>query len=120
MLKRILLRNRLTWKLVESGKGFIFRRFALWEKLGVHVLPNHFYTPIPNTRALTDELWEQPSEMVGVNMNESGQLTLLERLAAGFKAEYDRFPATLTKIPYQYYRDNGMFLAVDAEILYAK
>ena len=28
------------------------RTFPLWERLGLHVTPNHFYQPVPDTKVL--------------------------------------------------------------------
>jgi hypothetical protein len=68
------------------------RYFNLWQGKGYHVMPVHFYNPIPDTRELKEELWTGTSEMVGVEMNEAGQLALLNEFAGRFKAEYDNVP----------------------------
>lgn len=94
------------------------RYFEFWEKNGFHITPNSFYYPIPDTRDLKDELWDQRSEMVGVDLNESGQIALLEMFAAKFSAEYAQFPREKTNVPHQYFLKNTYFVSVDAEILY--
>jgi predicted O-methyltransferase YrrM len=91
--------------------------FSLWESLGFHITPNHFYQPIPDTRTLKDELWLRQSELVGVDMNEQKQIQLLNQFL-GFREEYDAFPKNKASKPYQYYINNPHFGAVDAEILY--
>ena len=93
------------------------RLFSLWESLGVHITPNHFYQPIPDTRTLKDELWLRQSELVGVNMNEQKQIRLLNQFLR-FKEEYDASPKNKASKPYKYYINNPNFGAVDAEILY--
>jgi len=67
--------------------------FPVWEQHGFHVTPVHFYQPIPDTRELPEMLWKQPSDLVGINMNETMQLDLLQRHFPKFRDEYDNFPA---------------------------
>ncbi|HIE24153.1 MAG TPA: class I SAM-dependent methyltransferase [Candidatus Korarchaeota archaeon] len=98
--------------------GFYKKTFPFWQRIGIHITPNHFYLPIPDTRELNDELWLKHSELIGININEKKQLGLLSLFSSKFKEEYDRFPAQKTSIPYQYYVNNGAFGNVDAEILY--
>lgn len=64
--------------------------FSVFEKLGIHVLPSHFYSPIPDTRDLRKNiaLWYRPSEMVGVDMALGTQLDTLQELK-GFSNEYE-------------------------------
>ncbi len=97
---------------------FLKRSFSFWQKLGFHVTPNHFYEPIPDTRTLRDELWLEESALVGIDMNETGQITLLGEFAAKLKDEYEALLRERTSIPHQYYINNGMFGAVDGEVLY--
>lgn len=65
--------------------------FPFWEKHGFHVTPVHFYQPIPDTRSLPDALWKQPSDLVGINMNEATQLDLLRNHFMKFRHEYENF-----------------------------
>lgn len=95
------------------------RFFRLWENKDYHVITNHFYEPIPDTRELNDSLWTKNSEMVGVNLNEEFQLNLLSQFTSRFKKEYEYFPLNKTVIPYHYYVNNNFFFAVDGEILYS-
>lgn len=55
--------------------------FHWWERLGVHVVPNHFHYPIPDTRDLQQkEPWNQPYPETGMNLHVDAQLRLLEEL----------------------------------------
>ncbi len=58
---------------------------------GFHVTPAHFYQPIPNTQSLPETLWNRPSELVGIEMNDTVQLDLLRNQFPKFRGEYDRF-----------------------------
>lgn len=92
--------------------------FPIWQKLGFHVTPNHFYFPVPDTSQMRPSMWEHPSEMVGVDMNEAGQLELLELFARKYKSEYGLFPREKTAVPHQYYVNNTLYESVDGETLY--
>lgn len=99
-------------------EGFIRRTFHFWQRHGVHVVPNHFYQPIPDTRTLPDKLWQKPSEMVGIDMQDDAQQALLSSFVARFRAEYESFPREQTGVPHRYFVNNGAFESVDGEILY--
>jgi hypothetical protein len=66
--------------------------FSLWEQHGFHVTPVHFYQPIPDTRELPETLWKQPSDLVGINMNDAMQLDLLRNHFTKFRDEYNNLP----------------------------
>jgi len=116
--------KKITFKRIASGIkrliGYIIfkKLFTLWQKLGFHITINDYYEPIPDTRTLKDDLWQKPSELVGIDMNEEGQINLLSMFSSKFKEEYESFPRNKTSIPYQYYVNNGAFESVDGEILY--
>lgn len=92
--------------------------FRIWEDHGFHLTPVHFYSPIPDTSTLTDELWEKESELVGIDLNEDVQLRLLQEVFPRFRAEYDQFPLTPTARPHEFYFHNRMFGGTDALVLY--
>jgi len=97
---------------------FCRKTFLFWQRLGIHITRCHFYEPIPNTRKLDQSLWENHSELVGIDINERMQLDNLSRFKTAFKKEYDQFAREKTDIPYDYYVNNGLFESVDGEILY--
>ena len=88
--------------------------FPLWERRGFHVTPVHFYQPIPDTRELPDALWNRPSKLVGIDMNDSLQLDLLRNHFPRFRDEYERFPAKPTREPDHFYVEKGPFRGADA------
>src|SRR6202022_4265264 len=116
---RLLRVEGLGVALLQSFLQLAYRGvFDLGERLGVHVTPNHFYWPIPDTRRLPKSLWTRPGEMPGLDLREDEQLKLLEELAR-FRAEYDTFPRQATGDPSQFHLENERFCAVDAELYYA-
>jgi hypothetical protein len=75
---------------LHSGK--FHELFPFWEKHGFHVTPVHFHQPIPDTRELGETLWQQPSDLVGINMNDAMQLDLLRNDLTKFRDEYNNLP----------------------------
>ena len=96
----------------------LLTNFSFWQRRGVHIVPNHFYQPIPDTRTLKDELWDERSALAGLRMNLGRQLELLAHFAAEFKGEYEALPRERTAVAHQYFVNNKAFESVDAEILY--
>jgi hypothetical protein len=93
----------------------VFRR---WERHGFHVTPVHFYQPIPDTRSLSETLWERPSQLPGIAMNESIQLELLRKHFPKFRDEYERLPTTSVAKEHRFYVNNTLFGGVDALVAY--
>lgn len=93
------------------------RLFDIWEQRGYHVLPAHFYEPLPDpvdvARALTTR-----SELVGLDLRPERQLELLTELQQ-WKSEYDGLPTAEAESTDGFYLDNTLFGSVDAEMLYA-
>jgi len=105
-------------KIVRSGEysSETFRRF---EQRGVHVTPVHFYSPLPDTSRLADEIWKRESELVGIDMNDEGQLHLLSEVFPQFRAEYEALPTSPKEDdPFQFYLGNAMFDGTDALVYY--
>ena len=92
------------------------RTFGLWQLLGFHVTPNHFYQPIPDTRRLPEALWTRRSGMVGVDLREPAQLALLDELSAACGSEWAELPDAPTGVRWQFHFGNVFFESVDAEI----
>jgi len=111
--KDSLFRKMVTFALPKIAKGN--RYFDHWQSLGFHVTPTHFHQPIPDTRTLRDEIWDKKSELVGMEMNPTKQLDFLSKTIPLFMEECD-FPREATTTPHEFFRQNGAFLTVDAEV----
>jgi len=97
----------------------LYRRLFTWlQRHGFHLTPVNYYFPVPDTRCIPPETWEKPSQLAGVDLNEQGQLELLDEFAASFKEEYESFPRHRTEVPWRFYLRNNFFGPVDAEALY--
>ncbi len=108
-----ILARVLPWELM--GRKVYFR---LWEERGFHITEVSSYHPIPDTRTLPQKLWEQESELVGLDLRIHEQLELMQTFQKKYADEYEQFPRQKTDDPYQYHLNNGWFESVDAEILY--
>jgi len=92
--------------------------FPLWQRHGFHVLPVHFYQPIPDTRSLPETLWDRPSELTGIDMNDSGQLDLLRTHFPKFQEEYEHLPTKPTGEGSGFHLNNRLFDGTDALVAY--
>lgn len=98
---------------------FLRATFRLWEALGVHVTPVHYFQPIPDSSRLPERLWREQSSLVGIDLRTEAQLALLAEMASGFRAEYAAFPRAPTGDPRVYHHGNVAFESPDAEVLHA-
>jgi len=98
-------------------RSLLSKTFRLWEMLGIHITPNYFESPIPDSRWLREVTWAKVSNLTGINMREPEQVELLGLFKHTYRPEYERFPRSKTRSP-EYYVNNGYFEAVDGEILY--
>ena len=101
---------------LRSGK--FHEIFPVWERHGFHVTPVHFYQPIPDTQNLPQNLWDHPSELIGIDMNDSVQLDLLRNRFPKFRDEYERFPTKPTGQPSRFHLNNDFFDGTDALVAY--
>lgn len=119
LLRRIRrLRDSLYCKLVTFALPKIVkdnRYFDHWQSFGFHVIPTHFHQPIPDTRTLPDAIWNKKSELVGMDVNAKKQLEFLSEIIPLFTEEYD-FPRESTAVPHEFFRKNGAYQTMDAEV----
>lgn len=95
------------------------KHFALAQKHGLHITPNHFYSPIPDTEALPDALWEKPSSLAGVDMREHDQLALLNTTFARYSDLFAGFPLRSTGNDLDFSFENSQIAGADPFVLYA-
>jgi predicted O-methyltransferase YrrM len=102
---------KLKWYLIKKS-------FPLFEKFGIHITPNHYYEPIPDVSNIDESIWEQETEMKGIDLNVDEQLTFIEKICKKYKKEYDRFGLNEANDECKYFVNNGWFGEVDGDILY--
>ena len=93
--------------------------FPLWERLGFHVTPCHYYEPVPVVKDLDPGTWKRRSELPGIRMNEEGQLAFLETVCAPRKAEYDQIGLHGPTAECAYFVHNGHFGEADGDVLHS-
>jgi predicted O-methyltransferase YrrM len=94
--------------------------FERWEEHGWHLTPNHFYSPVPDTRRLPDTLWQKESELPGIDMRDEEQLAFLHEVVERFGDELNGLPRNQADAAAGgYFVDNGAFESVDGELYYA-
>jgi predicted O-methyltransferase YrrM len=91
--------------------------FDVWERRGYHVVPAHFYEPLPD-RGDVERALGTRTALTGLDLAPDRQLALLEELRA-WQAEYDALPQTAAESDDGFHLDNRLFGSVDAEVLYA-
>lgn len=100
--------------------GVVSRFF---ESMGFVLLPRNYYQPIPDRGDLTEDFYNFKSEMVGVDLNESQMLSLLNEVVPPYLDEFRRlFPNHPTRdkgSPSGFHLVNSTFMAVDAHVYYA-
>ena len=114
------LRRPLAWlaSRLLPGSWTRGRLFYIWEKNGLQVSRVHYYSPFPDTRALSEEVFAPRNPPEGLDFRVPEQLALLERLTGAYRPEWSELPLDRVDDPSQFYFDNSSFRAVDAEMLY--
>ncbi len=129
---RRLVRSVLRWPMLAlaevtaAGLEWFVRdnsAYAIFYRHGYHLLRQHYYLPIPDKAELDDAFWERQSALVGLEMNDSGALELLDNVVPGHAAEFrERFPLRPSRQAHdsgEFYLLNGTFMAVDAHVYYS-
>lgn len=113
-----LVRRSLAYVVARVPVGVLIdkKHADIYQAAGFHVVPDHFYEPIPNTDRIDRTIWERPTLLAGVKTNVASSLAFFrEGLAAGYMEEFHRFPAAPT--PDGYGRD-GSFGGLDGAFYY--
>jgi hypothetical protein len=89
----------------------------MWERRGYHIIPNHFYYPVPDLGALASTYRERipPS---GLDLRPEFQLSMLEEVFPKYADEYNSFPVKPTPPPH-FYLDNDAFTGIDPAVYYS-
>src|SRR5262245_33729406 len=71
-------------------KRLYFLIYKLGVRLGIHILPAHYYTCVPDIIELerTVNLWAKPSAMSGVDIDLDEQIDNLRRVCVPFQQEF--------------------------------
>ena len=106
-------------KVCRRHVGWLVRKhWRALERIGIHITPVHYYYPIPEINALSEEVFQRRSDLIGIDMNPERQLDLLSQFESKYKSEYENLPRQKTSCPHQFFLDNERFGNVDAQILW--
>jgi Methyltransferase domain len=111
---RRVLRDRL--------KRVYFDIYKLGLRLGVHILPAHYYAPVPNIIELerTTDLWAKPSAMSGVHIDLDEQIDNLRRICTPFQQEFRSNPHYQHAIKQPFRSGRSRFFGyIEAQVLHA-
>jgi len=107
----------------EVGRLFGIQYFSevedIAESKGLHILPVHYYSPVPDTRRLSEALWQNVRIPIGFDLGLDAALIWLDRLSERYGSEYRRFPREPDHDPHRFYLENDAYRSGDAEVLYA-
>jgi predicted O-methyltransferase YrrM len=79
---------------IRTGRGALKRTILAVHKLGIrlgiHILPVHYYSPVPNILELrrTRDAWSRKSELPGIPANLDEQVTNLRVICKPYLSEY--------------------------------
>ena len=94
------------------------RAFRALQSVGVSVVPNHYYWPIPDISALDEQDWDDDgSAPAGVDLHLEEQVKFLRQVMRPYVEECN-FPGQ-DEGNGRYHYNNGFFECVDAEVAYA-
>lgn len=93
------------------------RLFRMWERLGIHVTPVHFYQPIPETAALAGHEWGASRSLHALAIDHASMSRLLTEHLSQFIMEFSLLCSTSEGPGFPI--RNGLFEEVDADMLYA-
>ena len=94
------------------------RHFKDWQKAGVTIIPNHYYSPVPDLNNLPPGALEAKFPLHGIDMRDDAELALLEALK-GYAAEYDAFAKRTKPRTDGKWFLGGPFARPDADTAYA-
>ena len=88
------------------------------QRHGLHILPVHFYSPIPDIEKLPESLWGDREDPVGVDLQIEQGLNRVARFAEAYRSDYEELPYDKPVEPQRFHVSNNAYGCGDAEILY--
>ncbi len=88
------------------------------EQHGLHILPVHYYSPVPDTGKLSEGLWHEPDDPPGVDLQIEEGLNRVARFAKEYQSDYAELPYDRPAGPLRFHLSNSAYLCGDAEVLY--
>jgi cephalosporin hydroxylase len=92
--------------------------FDYSERQGLHIMPVHYYTPIPDVNKLSPKIWEPRKAITKINIDLNKSLEFLENLLSKYYSEYQIF-SYKKQSDKEFYLGNAAYGSGDAEVLYS-
>jgi hypothetical protein len=96
--------------------------YKLGVRLGVHIIPAHYYAPVPNIIELarTIDLWAKPSAMSGIHIDVDEQMENLRRVCEPFQHEFRGNPHYRHAVKQPFRSGRSRFFGyIEAQVLHA-
>src|SRR5215831_18251386 len=106
----------------DSLKRLYFAFYKFGVRLGVHILPAHYYATVPNIIELerTVDLWAKPSAMSGVDIDLDEQIDNLRRVCTPFQHEFRSNPYYKHAVNQPFRSGRSRFFGyIEAQVLHA-
>lgn len=115
---------RLGLRLLKAS-GFVDGYWQHWrhhfdeaQSLGMHVLPAHYYSPVPDTRRLPASLWAHRESVTGLDLNIDEALAALREMASLFRGEWAAYPREAPEGGRGYYLEHPAYHPGDGHVLH--
>jgi hypothetical protein len=100
----------------ETALGVIRQVFRIFQSMGISLVPNHYYWPVPDFKELEAREWPAEHSPIGVDLALEKQLDFLQGVVPQYESEFGPDSGAMAGAGYR--RCNGFFETVDAEIAY--
>ena len=116
-LPLLIISGLVMWLYRRTGSKRLKLSTKILKKIGIFPIRDHYYEPLFNDALLTKDL-KNPRELPGIDLNEEGQLKLLQNLI--YQTEFSDFVEAEKSKPNlaSFKISNGSFESGDAEFLY--
>tara|TARA_B110000285_G_scaffold235135_1_gene315069 strand:+ start:11308 stop:12228 length:921 start_codon:yes stop_codon:yes gene_type:complete len=99
-------------------KLFFSKSLSYWQKYGINITRNHYYSNIPDLKSLNENNFKRKIDIIGIDFNEEEQKALLKRFSKSYRQEYDAWPKNETENKYDFHIGQTSFRSVDSQILH--
>ena len=110
------LAARLVAAILRPGATYVPGNFTLWQEHGYHILPVHFYSPVPDTRVLeSSDLWTRSRDLSGIDWNVQCQLDHLINILPALGREFMDELANGRLSRFGFSLDSDAFVGLDSK-----
>jgi predicted O-methyltransferase YrrM len=98
-------------------KILFFKPLSYWQKYGINVTRNNYYSNIPDLNTLSESAFTRKSDLIGIDINEAEQIALFKLFVSKYKTEYDAWPLKSENY-FDFNISQTSFRSVDSQILH--